>query len=127
LNTFPHFSSENRTQRKHGSSAVFSPLRNFQRKCLPRFTINPDQGELCILFLILVVPAGAFAQRTILKPASPQIAVPAPRVDFNDIAEAAGLTAKTEAGGDKAKKYILETTGSGAAFVPGSARRQQFQ
>ncbi len=43
--------------------------------------------------------------------------ITAPRVRFQDIAEAAGLTAKTEDGGEKAKKYILETTGSGAAFV----------
>ncbi len=40
----------------------------------------------------------------------------APRVNFVDIAERAGLTAKTEDGGDKTKRYIIETTGSGAAF-----------
>jgi hypothetical protein len=39
-----------------------------------------------------------------------------PKVNFVDIAERAGLTAKTEDGGDKTKRYILETTGSGAAF-----------
>ena len=39
-----------------------------------------------------------------------------PRVHFVDIAARAGLTAKTEDGGDKTKKYIIETTGSGAAF-----------
>jgi hypothetical protein len=33
-----------------------------------------------------------------------------------DIAARAGLTAKTEDGGDKTKKFIIETTGSGAAF-----------
>jgi hypothetical protein len=33
-----------------------------------------------------------------------------------DIAAKAGLTTKTEAGGEKNKKYIIETTGSGAAF-----------
>jgi hypothetical protein len=37
-------------------------------------------------------------------------------VNFVDIAAAAGLNIKTEAGGEKAKKYIIETTGSGAAF-----------
>jgi len=41
----------------------------------------------------------------------------APRVDFIDVAARAGLTAKTEDGGEKAKKYIVETTGSGAAFI----------
>jgi len=40
----------------------------------------------------------------------------APQVRFVDIAEHAGLIAKTEAGGEKTKKYIIETTGSGAAF-----------
>jgi hypothetical protein len=37
-------------------------------------------------------------------------------VNFVDLAEHAGLTAKTEDGGDKTKRYIIETTGSGAAF-----------
>ncbi len=44
------------------------------------------------------------------------VAVP-PRVHFVDIAGPAGLAAKTEDGGEKAKKYIVETTGSGAAFI----------
>ena len=39
-----------------------------------------------------------------------------PNVHFVDIAARAGLTAKTEAGDEKTKKYIIETTGSGAAF-----------
>jgi len=42
---------------------------------------------------------------------------PTPKVNFVDIAEKAGVTAKTEDGGDKTKRYIIETTGSGAAFV----------
>src|SRR5271165_812702 len=41
----------------------------------------------------------------------------APKVSFVDIAERAGLTVKTEAGGEKTKKYIIETTGSGAAVI----------
>jgi hypothetical protein len=40
-----------------------------------------------------------------------------PKVNFVDIAERAGLIAKTEDGGDKTKRYIIETTGSGAAFL----------
>jgi len=39
-----------------------------------------------------------------------------PRVHFEDIAARAGLRVKTEDGGEKTKKYIIETTGSGAAF-----------
>ncbi len=38
-----------------------------------------------------------------------------PKVNFVDLAEHAGLTAKTESGGDKTKRYVLETTGSGVA------------
>jgi hypothetical protein len=47
-------------------------------------------------------------------PAAPPLTPP--KVNFVDIAERAGLTAKTEDGGDKTKRYIIETTGSGAAF-----------
>jgi len=47
-------------------------------------------------------------------PAAP--ALTPPKINFVDIAERAGLTAKTEDGGDKTKRYIIETTGSGAAF-----------
>lgn len=38
-------------------------------------------------------------------------------MQFVDVAARAGLTARTEAGGETAKKYIIETTGSGAATV----------
>src|SRR5437762_1884316 len=37
-------------------------------------------------------------------------------VDFRDIAAGAGLTAANVSGGQDAKKYILETTGSGVAI-----------
>ena len=39
------------------------------------------------------------------------------KIHFTDVAERSGLTAKTEAGGEKSKKYIIETTGSGVAAV----------
>jgi hypothetical protein len=49
---------------------------------------------------------------------SPGAGTPAPpKIEFIDVAEPAGLTVKTEAGGDKNKQYIIETTGSGVAFV----------
>jgi enediyne biosynthesis protein E4 len=54
-----------------------------------------------------------------LLSAQPHPAAPPPippKVNFVDLAEGAGLTAKTEDGGDKTKRYIIETTGSGAAF-----------
>src|SRR4030095_10439460 len=37
-------------------------------------------------------------------------------IHFVDVAPAAGLTVKTVFGGEKTKRYILETTGGGAAF-----------
>lgn len=38
------------------------------------------------------------------------------RVDFRDVAEAAGLTARNVTGGANDKKYILESTGAGVAI-----------
>ncbi len=40
-----------------------------------------------------------------------------PKVNYVDIAQSAGLNVKTVDGGEDKKKYIIETTGSGAAFV----------
>ena len=54
----------------------------------------------------------SFAQQN--GPPKPVPATP-PKVNFIDVAERAGLLAKTEDGGDKAKRYIIETTGSGVA------------
>ena len=39
------------------------------------------------------------------------------RVDFRNVAASAGLTERFPNGGDKSKRFILETTGSGAAFL----------
>jgi hypothetical protein len=39
------------------------------------------------------------------------------RPDFHNVASQAGLTDSFPNGGDKSKQYILETTGSGAAFL----------
>ena len=40
-----------------------------------------------------------------------------PGPDFRDIGKQAGLTASFPNGGDKTKAYIIETTGSGVAFI----------
>jgi len=40
-----------------------------------------------------------------------------PKVNYLDIGARAGLAAKTVAGAEKTKKFIIETTGSGAAFI----------
>jgi hypothetical protein len=42
--------------------------------------------------------------------------LPPIKVDFRDIAEQAGLTAVNVSGGDRQKKYILETTGNGVVI-----------
>ncbi|MGH9674300.1 MAG: CRTAC1 family protein [Bryobacteraceae bacterium] len=49
--------------------------------------------------------------------ASPKAAIelPAPRLDFRDVAASAGVTAANVYGGERKKKYILEMTGNGAA------------
>ena len=70
---------------------------------------NSSYAALSVLAVSLSV---SFAQQN--GPPRPVLATP-PKVNFVDIAERAGLTAKTEAGGDKAKRYIIETTGSGVA------------
>jgi hypothetical protein len=63
------------------------------------------------LLALLALPVSVTGQRL------PDSDAPAPpKINFADIAARAGLTAKTEAGGEKSKKYIIETTGSGAAF-----------
>ena len=67
--------------------------------------------------VFLMVTADLLAQQGPPKAKAAPATVAAPNVNFVDLAESAGLTAKTEAGGDKNKKYIIETTGSGAAFV----------
>jgi hypothetical protein len=74
--------------------------------------------------LVMVVAAFGFGRSSgpgadqMPPPASSTKASPsAPPVHFVDMAAHAGLTARTEAGGEKAKKYIIETTGAGAAAV----------
>ncbi|MDQ6678690.1 MAG: CRTAC1 family protein [Acidobacteriota bacterium] len=45
------------------------------------------------------------------------LATPGPVADFHNVAAAAGLTASFPNGGKLSKQFILETTGSGAAFL----------
>lgn len=45
------------------------------------------------------------------------LSLAAVRVEFRDVAASAGLTASFPNGGDKAKRFIVETTGSGAGFL----------
>jgi len=57
-----------------------------------------------------------FARQSGESPVSRNSASTPPKVNFVDVAASAGLVAKTVAGGEKRKKYIIETTGTGAAF-----------
>ena len=81
---------------------------------LVRAGLSSVSTVLVIVFLCL----GSFAfQKSPAHKVVSKSPPAGPNVDFIDIAERAGLTSKTEAGGEKAKRYIIETTGSGAAFV----------
>jgi hypothetical protein len=50
-------------------------------------------------------------------PSGTHLVSTASAVNFTDIAAKASLTAITQDGGEASKKFILETTGSGAAFI----------
>jgi hypothetical protein len=67
-------------------------------------------------FAVLVALA-TFSQERRVTSESKASDPPPPKVEFVDIAARAGLMAKTEDGGEKAKTFIIETTGSGAAFI----------
>src|SRR6266851_10290106 len=67
-------------------------------------------------FAGLLLAILTFAWQSGENPLSRNSASTPPKVNFVDIATSAGLVAKTVAGGEKRKKYIIETTGTGAAF-----------
>src|SRR5437868_12396570 len=85
-----------------------------------RFPTSRMNSKSTIVGIIVLLPCftliPAFAQRSHTNRIRPGPAG-IPKVRFVDIAQQTGLTAKTEAGGEKAKRYIIETTGSGAAFI----------
>jgi hypothetical protein len=74
----------------------------------------------CLRTAAWILMLGFFSLPVTFAGQQPVISKPSPAVsgvEFVDVATRAGLTARTEAGGEKAKKYIIETTGSGAASV----------
>jgi hypothetical protein len=80
-------------------------------------TKSPHLSNAALVLGCLLLTCLALAQRT-GEGAASQVSVPMPpKINFVDIAMRAGLTAKTVAGDEKRKKYIIETTGSGAAFI----------
>ncbi|MBZ5612592.1 MAG: CRTAC1 family protein [Acidobacteriia bacterium] len=72
--------------------------------------MNRRLAAAVVALWVLTISRAAAQSHPAAPPPTP------PKVNFVDLAERAGLTAKTEDGGDKTKRYIIETTGSGAAF-----------
>jgi len=70
---------------------------------------------LCVITESIVAQQHPASTATPAKVEQPAPTLTPPKVNFVDLAEHAGLNAKTEDGGDKTKRYIIETTGSGAA------------
>src|ERR1700733_414127 len=65
-----------------------------------------------------LVAVHAAAQQQPAVTTIPQSAPPEPpKIHFVDIAAQAGLTARTKYGGNRVKKYIVESTGTGAAVI----------
>src|SRR6202789_342557 len=65
-----------------------------------------------------LVAVHAAAQQQPAVTTIPQSTPPEPpKIHFVDIAAQAGLTARTQYGGDRIKKYIIESTGTGAAVI----------
>src|SRR5207248_9517918 len=62
----------------------------------------------------LLVGIGILLSRSF--PGSPAQQVGAPQVRFTDLAQRAGLNIHVVNGGERTKKYIFESTGSGIAF-----------
>ena len=69
----------------------------------------PSRAVLVLLSLALTAVAAATAVPSQQRPAL--------GFSFTDIAERAGLTAPTVYGGRESNRYLLETTGSGAAAL----------
>jgi enediyne biosynthesis protein E4 len=88
--------------------------------------MNRSCRTIWILLFIVVsgqISMGVFSQGVAVpkRPARPQPNVkpnaPPPKVQFQDIAAKAGLTARHVTGAQSEKRYIIETTGSGVALL----------
>jgi len=75
--------------------------------------MNRKLAAVVVALWVLTISLAAAQPHSTPAPTPPS----PPKVNFVDLAEHAGLTAITESGGDKTKRYVLETTGSGAAFI----------
>lgn len=87
--------------------------------------MNRLRWTICFLLLVVVgrqISIEVFSQGVTVpkRPAKPQpdvkLNASPPKVQFQDIAYKAGLTARHVTGAQSEKKYIIETTGSGVAL-----------
>ena len=87
--------------------------------------MNRLRWTICFLLLVVVswqISIEVFSQGVAVpkRPAKPQpdikLNASPPKVQFQDIAAKAGLTARHVTGAPSEKKYIIETTGSGVAL-----------
>jgi enediyne biosynthesis protein E4 len=96
---------------------LFSPGSASAVSAWPMTSKQASMRNSSVFAIVLIsISANLIAQAGQGKSARP-VSGATPRVDFVDIAGSTGLSSRTEAGGDKSKKYIIETTGSGVAFV----------
>lgn len=76
--------------------------------------------QVCAIFLLLAQTVFAQGVAVPNRPNRPQpkvkLNVPLPKVEFQDIATQAGLTAPNVYGPERDKQYIIETIGSGVAL-----------
>src|SRR5215813_2285145 len=104
-------SGNDETDGRRGSSQAFRLFRHFRLFL----------ALLCI-FISAPMILDVFTQGVAVpkRPAKPQpdvkLGASIPKVQFQDIAAKAGLTARHVTGAQSEKKYIIETTGSGVAL-----------
>lgn len=78
-------------------------------------TRNKYTAFLAIASACLFVLAGISAARPGALRLAQDVPIEPPRINFVDLAQRAGLTAKIIYGGERTRKYIIESTGSGVA------------
>src|ERR1700730_2421386 len=113
----------NDTEDRSSKGPILMPTRSFDSgRWKPRLLQAHTRVVPLGLFLLgvafLAIPSivESDSAQELPKIGERNLAIP-PHVNFVNVAALAGLRAKTEDGGEKAKRYIVETTGSGAAFI----------
>src|SRR5438105_2662166 len=98
---------------------LLQSLRQLRGGCIAGLRMtNQNVGRCLMAFAMLAALPAIMAEdhQTRHAPSSQSSPVAGPKIDYVDIASRAGLLAKTYAGSETRKKYIIETTGSGVAF-----------